>query len=71
MAKKITLRGPVTSSIVESTDENSFLLFSKWLDSYNPLPKSHSDESDYYPISTENRLAACRIKARKLNLKVC
>lgn len=66
---EITLRGP-QSTITASTDNQEiFDKFKNWLSEYNPVKKKNRIE-DGYPIKTENRIAACRVKARRLGLVV-
>ena len=68
MTKKLTLRGPSSSFTVEAENSELFKKFLNWLKEYNPAP--YSTDMEYYPIITEQRLIACRLKARRLNLKV-
>ena len=68
MTKRLTLRGPSSEFTVETEDSMLFERFLKWLKFYNPAPVVM--KMDYYPIKTEQRIIICRIKARKLNLKV-
>lgn len=66
---QITLCGP-ESTITASTDNQEiFDTFKKWLSEYNPV-KKNARLTGGYPISSENRIAACRVKARRLGLTV-
>lgn len=64
---KITLQGP-QSTITASTDNQEiFDKFKNWLLEYNPIKKDTRIENGY-PIKSENRIVACRVKARRLGL---
>lgn len=67
MKQTITLVGPESSTTITTENNDSFKAFLNWLAVFNPV-KDY--ELNRYPIKTENRLKACRIKARKLGLKV-
>lgn len=67
MTHRITLTGPETSTTIESTDKDLFQKFLDWLNRYNPTKEF---DSITYPIKSESRLSACRVKAKKLNLNV-
>ncbi len=67
MTQRITLKGPETSTIIESSDNHLFNKFLVWLKQYNP---SSTFDLNSYPIQSEARLLACRVKAKKLDLNV-
>ncbi|MBQ2938258.1 MAG: hypothetical protein IJE05_05230 [Clostridia bacterium] len=69
MTQKITLQGPETTTVIEGNpkDEVLFNKFLSWLKKYHPTKKF---SLDCYPVKSENHLIACRIKAKKLGLKV-
>ena len=67
MTQRITLNGPETSTIIETSDAFLFNKFLDWLKAYNP---SKQFDLNSYPIKSESRLSACRVKAKKLNLNV-
>lgn len=66
---RIILRGPENTAIVTATDstKETFEKFLAWLKEYN-----YAKKWDYesYPIKSQSRLSQCKIKARKLGLKV-
>lgn len=69
MTQKITLQGPKTSTIIEGNpkDKTVFINFLSWLKKYHPTKEINLN---CYPVKSENHLIACRIKAKKLGLKV-
>lgn len=64
---KMTLRGPKTTTIVSSEDTLRFKKYQAWIEEYNPAENA---DLSVYPIKTEARMVASRIKARKLGLQV-
>lgn len=66
---RIILKGPESTAIVSSENSNkeTFEKFLAWLKEYNYAKKWNFES---YPIKSQNRLSQCKIKARKLGLKV-
>lgn len=65
---KITLLSSNSSAIV-SGEGKEFKHFLDWLKEYNPTSLKNI-KWGYCSIDSENRLVACKVKARKLNLAV-
>lgn len=65
MIKKITLRGPVKTITIVNNNGEAFEKFINWLKEYNP---ANTLNYQNYPIASDNRIIACKIKARKLSL---
>lgn len=65
---KITLISSDSTAVV-SGEGKEFNHFLDWLNYYNPTTLG-SIKWGYCPIDSENRLIACKVKARKLNLAV-
>ncbi len=61
---RLTLRGPKSVVIIKTPDADLLFKFCNWLCQYNPAPTV----KNFYPIASENKLKACRVKARKLGL---
>lgn len=65
---KITLVGPETTCNATTDSLEAYNQFIKWLREYNPIKGKLNTSA--YPISSENRMIACRAKARRIGITV-
>lgn len=60
----LTLKGPKSVARIKTNKTDLLFEYYDWLCKYNPAPTV----KNFYPIASENKLKACRVKARKLGL---
>lgn len=65
---KITLVGPESTCNATTESSEAYDQFISWLREYNPIKGKLN--ANAYPISSENRMIACRAKAKRIGFTV-